>query len=234
MSIDLKLLQVRPSSTAKKICLLPWLQLKFQLQSGSLEWGQGGVVFKSHLESCLSRVPAHKGDSLFIRIRVLLMTNAQSTHMVLICIKISMWLQVIRVCNFFAFWTFSNKTTSFTDASPSGEARAAELKKTKTGESDIMKRKFFSLISNTFLKNNFCVFLRWIVRKTTHGYATSWALSKYYNPETTTRESTITSLFAQLQRVRLIHICGTPVSGKSRLCRLLYHHVKSSRSDIDV
>lgn len=69
---------------------------------------------------------------------------------------------------------------------------------------------------------------------TSHGYATSWELSKYYHPEITTREDTITSLFAQLQRVRVIYVRGTPASGKSTLCRLLYHHVKSSRSDIDV
>lgn len=32
----------------------------------------------------------------------------------------------------------------------------------------------------------------------------------------------------------MIYVRGTPASGKSTLCRLLYHHVKSSRSDIDV
>lgn len=32
----------------------------------------------------------------------------------------------------------------------------------------------------------------------------------------------------------MIYVRGTPASGKSALCRLLYYHVKSSRGDIDV
>lgn len=65
-------------------------------------------------------------------------------------------------------------------------------------------------------------------------YNTPWEQSKYYHPAITTREKTITSFFAQLQQVRVIYVRGTPASGKSTLCNLLEHHVKSTRSDIDV
>ena len=59
-------------------------------------------------------------------------------------------------------------------------------------------------------------------------------LGRRNNPDNTPRENTVAALWEQLQQVRVIHVRGTPTSGKSTLADLLEAYVKRKRPDFDV
>lgn len=46
------------------------------------------------------------------------------------------------------------------------------------------------------------------------------------------REATTTSFFSQLQEVQVVHLRGTPASGKSTFSLLLHDHIRNRRPDI--
>lgn len=54
------------------------------------------------------------------------------------------------------------------------------------------------------------------------------------NPNFIRREATVAAFFAQLQDVRVIHVRGTPTSGKTTLSLLLHDYILCTRSDIEV
>src|SRR5437762_12318947 len=79
-----------------------------------------------------------------------------------------------------------------------------------------------------------------------HQDITSSALPQHIRPRSTTkpsadedpliskREDTVAVLWEQLQVVRMMHVRGTPASGKSALAELLEAYVKNTRPDICV
>jgi hypothetical protein len=58
--------------------------------------------------------------------------------------------------------------------------------------------------------------------------------TSFNNPLLCPRENTVAALWEQVQRVQVIHVRGTPTSGKSILARLFRAYVKTKRPDIDV
>src|SRR5437763_771929 len=84
--------------------------------------------------------------------------------------------------------------------------------------------------SSTVIANGFCPDpsraspMQWTIRNT----------STSYDPITCPREATVAALWEQLQEVRIIHVRGTPTSGKSTLANLLSEYVKAKEQRIEV
>ena len=58
--------------------------------------------------------------------------------------------------------------------------------------------------------------------------------TSFNDPLRCPRENTVAALWEQIQRVQVIHVRGTPTSGKSILAHLFGDYVKTKRPDIDV